>query len=99
MKSNIRYIFFIIVLLSLMAGMYACRDEQKDKPEALSGESAPVKTSRDSRIAELMASLSMYEFAEPVSAPDIELPSVKGRTVSLAEYRGKVLLVSFWATW
>jgi peroxiredoxin len=32
-------------------------------------------------------------------APEIRLPAVDGRTVSLADYRGKVVLVHFWATW
>jgi len=34
---------------------------------------------------------------EPV--PDIALKDLPGRTVTLKEYRGKVLLVNFWATW
>jgi peroxiredoxin len=32
-------------------------------------------------------------------APEVSLQSVDGRTVSLADYRGKVVLVHFWATW
>jgi peroxiredoxin len=32
-------------------------------------------------------------------APEIRLQSVDGKTVSLADYRGKVVLVHFWATW
>jgi len=32
-------------------------------------------------------------------APEVRLQSMDGRTVSLADYRGKVVLVHFWATW
>ncbi len=32
-------------------------------------------------------------------APEVSLLSVDGKTVSLADYRGKVVLVHFWATW
>jgi len=32
-------------------------------------------------------------------APEVRLQSVDGKTVSLADYRGKVVLVHFWATW
>ena len=32
-------------------------------------------------------------------APEIRLQSVDGKTVSLADHRGKVVLVHFWATW
>lgn len=33
------------------------------------------------------------------SAPDIALQRADGETVQLAAYRGKVLLVDFWASW
>jgi len=32
-------------------------------------------------------------------APAFTLPDVDGQTVSLANYRGKALLINFWATW
>jgi cytochrome oxidase Cu insertion factor (SCO1/SenC/PrrC family) len=32
-------------------------------------------------------------------AKEFSLPDLNGRTVSLKDYRGKVLLLYFWATW
>jgi peroxiredoxin len=32
-------------------------------------------------------------------APELVLPDMAGKTVSLASYRGKPVLVNFWATW
>jgi peroxiredoxin len=32
-------------------------------------------------------------------APDITLPTLTGGTVNLASFKGKVVLVNFWATW
>lgn len=33
------------------------------------------------------------------AAPEFALKDVDGRTVNLAEYKGKVVLLNFWATW
>jgi peroxiredoxin len=32
-------------------------------------------------------------------APDLSLPDANGKTISLAGYKGKFLLVDFWASW
>lgn len=33
------------------------------------------------------------------SAPAFELKDLKGRTARLSDYRGKIVLLNFWATW
>jgi peroxiredoxin len=35
----------------------------------------------------------------PVAAPQFSLPSLDGQELALNDYRGKYLLVNFWATW
>jgi cytochrome c biogenesis protein CcmG/thiol:disulfide interchange protein DsbE len=37
--------------------------------------------------------------AERKAAPSFSLKDVDGRTVTLADYKGKVVLLNFWATW
>ena len=36
---------------------------------------------------------------EPEKAPDFTLQDLDGNTISLSEFRGKVVVLDFWATW
>ncbi len=45
------------------------------------------------------ASLDVQRYEPPKPAPAFALPDLAGATVSLAEQRGKVVLLFFWATW
>ncbi len=36
---------------------------------------------------------------EPVPAPDFSIRDLQGNTLTLADYKGKVLVINFWATW
>lgn len=42
---------------------------------------------------------SMYKLTAGTPAPEFELRTLDGRLVTLADYRGKTLMVNFWATW
>lgn len=46
----------------------------------------------------LLAIVIFFQAATP-QAPALSLKDTKGRTVRLSDYKGKVLLVNFWATW
>ena len=45
------------------------------------------------------ASLQVQSYQPPKPAPTFALPSLDGRTVRLEDFRGKVVLLFFWATW
>lgn len=68
-----------------------------------------MRTNRAFQIAAaaLAAGLVGFLASRPVAggpvvgspAPEFRLADMSGRTVTLSEYRGKVVLIDFWATW
>ncbi len=45
------------------------------------------------------AALGVQPYDPPKPAPELALPDLDGHTVRLADQRGKVVLLFFWATW
>jgi cytochrome oxidase Cu insertion factor (SCO1/SenC/PrrC family) len=45
------------------------------------------------------SALDLQPYESPKPAPAFGLPDLAGHTRSLAELRGKVVLLFFWATW
>lgn len=45
------------------------------------------------------ASVNVQPYTPPKSAPPFSLPDLDGRTQSLADLRGKLVMLFFWATW
>ena len=46
--------------------------------------------------------VSVISFAQPSvgqKAKEITLPDTKGKTISLSSFKGKVVLIDFWASW
>jgi thiol-disulfide isomerase/thioredoxin len=49
--------------------------------------------------AMMIAFLPASVLGQEVKAPQFALRDVNGRTVRLSDYRGRVVLINFWATW
>ena len=43
--------------------------------------------------------LPLIELPGEVTAPNLALPDLSGKTRRLADYRGRPVLVNFWAVW
>ena len=44
-------------------------------------------------------SVRLVEFSPPLPAPSFSLPALDGGSVNLEDYRGRFVLLNFWATW
>jgi hypothetical protein len=47
----------------------------------------------------LLAALSIGTPPRPLAAPSLTLPDLGGKPQSLADYRGRTVLLYFWTTW
>jgi len=52
-----------------------------------------------SSILLIIALVPASVLGQTVKAPQFKLTDINGRTVRLSDYRGKVVLINFWATW
>jgi thiol-disulfide isomerase/thioredoxin len=50
-------------------------------------------------IAALLAVLPLTAAGQDRRAPPLSLRTIEGRALRLSDYRGKVVLLNFWATW
>jgi peroxiredoxin len=81
-------IAYLLLLLILATGFTGCGKEEQSNPGMTEKgkEESPEQTLKESP-------------QEGFLAPDFSLPDLKGATVTLSEYRGKVVLLNLWATW
>lgn len=45
------------------------------------------------------AAVDIQRYEPPKAAPEFALPNLEGRQVRLSEFKGKVVLLFYWATW
>ena len=58
-----------------------------------------VAAAAQSATAPDFESMRIDPYSPPKPAPPLSLPDLDGKIHTLADFRGKVLLLFFWATW
>ena len=95
MKKRIKNIALIVVIIWAIAVLFGCNNN--------SGNAAtnnPMSNGNDNKNKNKNENETVEEKAEiGYMAPDFSVELVGGKTVKLSDFRGKVVLINFWATW
>ncbi|MEU6719489.1 TlpA disulfide reductase family protein [Nonomuraea sp. NPDC046802] len=75
----------LILLAALVTG---CAGNQSGQPQT-----------GDTRFVAGDGKMQVFEAGERKVAPAVEGPTLEGGTASLAEHKGKVVVINFWASW
>ena len=83
----------VVVVLLLWAGIHNGRQRRLDAEKAQANHAILIPDAANGSSEDVLADLR----GKP--APAFTLVSLDGKKVSLADYKGKAVLVNFWATW
>lgn len=97
-KTSLIVSLVIAAAVLLLLGL---RDIRRFSAPGSTGLPAPsVAASEDSPAFTLSGELTAVKFVKnPVPVPQINVKDLDGQTISSADWRGKVVLLNFWATW
>lgn len=87
-KTKFSLVAGFLLIVAVVYGFYS----QGDQSEPV------VQTDNKQQARQTSAQTSTPENAHP-EAPDFSLSDMDGNKVSLSDYRGKVVVLDFWATW
>ena len=94
-------ISLIVVILGLVAVAAVILWDRPPRPPGPAETARPREPSAEpsAELDTLFAALGIHRPADPSEAPDFTLMALEGRPVRLREFRGKLVLLNFWATW
>ena len=85
-ESSMKRIVLFIACIAIAGSLSACSDKKQTSPPA-----APPTAGGQPE--------SAGKIVKGQQAPDFTLKDTEGKTHRLSDYRGKVVIVNFWATW
>ncbi len=88
MNKSIKWIALVVVLVALLVGAYALYNKysKEYEGEKLAQASQNSQTTQENN-------------EQAALAPDFTVYDVNGNEVSLSDYKGKPVVLNFWATW
>ena len=97
--KNIKWIVLVVLLVALIAAAAGLYDSLKDKVEVdnLAVETTTVPTATPQPDA--AQGPTAAPASTPMPAPDFTVVDGAGNQVSLSSFRGKPVVVNFWASW
>ncbi len=103
LKRRKWYITAGILALAIGISVYLffprLKTDKKKPAGGLALQVSATKTTGSENLDNIMSSLGIHKVKEGVEAPGFELNNLEGRKVRLKDYRGKVVLLNFMATW
>lgn len=97
---KLKLLAVLMAVIVLLVGCSSSKVEESKQPEVIendeqvSKEQTIVEEPVDEQVEEVSS-----ELAKDKPAPDFTLMNLSGEEVSLSDYRGKIVLINFWATW
>lgn len=92
-KNLLSFAILALAVVILVVNIWKPAGTESEKKNTGQTEEEAVETTEDIPGAKLS---SLREGAE---APDFELNTLDGKTIKLSDYRGKKVILNFWATW
>jgi peroxiredoxin len=80
------WICSLLLCMVVTIGLLGCGEKKESNPGKKEGEISGTRELKESP-------------QEGFLAPNFSLPDLGGTQISLSDYRGKVVLLNFWATW
>lgn len=90
MRKNISIFVFVLSLAALFAVSASIYSQYKPY-----GDTAQRKTGNN-----LKPNIQITDVQnDTIIAPDFKLKDINGKEISLSDYKGKIVILNFWATW
>ncbi len=93
----IRYWVGVLVVLILLIGYFAWQGSVFEREGSLA--SGPIGVEYTPADQEVFRKMSFLAQAVRAGAPEFSLEAIGGGNRTLQDYKGKVVLLNFWATW